>query len=262
MASEVSICNRALGRDFEPGRTISSLTESSEAARQCNSDLRGHAGRGLCRWRPGTSLSGRALLALLKSAPGTPSNASSTATQWSADFPAPPWLYEYAYPDQCLQMRTIIQQLPNTYIGVPFTSNPSAGVYPYIIGPGAFFESATDLIDGTPTNVLLTNQYLAIGRYTAQITNPLLFGPQFVEALVQALAAKLAMALTGKVSLANMKFQQANAVIGIARAGDANEGLTVIDNMPDWITCREDGPYDYVGSSGYTAPYAPLYGLI
>jgi hypothetical protein len=260
MASEVSICNRALAA-ISSRSTISSLTESSEAARQCNliyADTRDEVLQ-MASWNFAQRT---ALLALLKSAPGTPSNASSTATQWSADFPAPPWLYEYAYPDQCLQMRTIIQQLPNTYIGVPFTSNPSAGVYPYIIGPGAFFESATDLIDGTPTNVLLTNQYLAIGRYTAQITNPLLFGPQFVEALVQALAAKLAMALTGKVSLANMKFQQANAVIGIARAGDANEGLTVIDNMPDWITCREDGPYDYVGSSGYTAPYAPLYGLI
>lgn len=259
MPSDVTICNRALAA-ISSRTTISSLAESSEPARQCNliyEDTRDEVLQ-MAYW---DFAQRTATLALLKSAPGTPSNPTSTATQWSTAFPAPPWLYEYAYPTDAIQVRTIIQQITNAYVGAPLTT-AGGSVYPYFIGPGAFFESATDLIDGTPTNVLLTNQYQAIARYTAKITNPQLFGAQFVEALVQALAAKLAMALTGKVSLANLKFQQANAVITQARASDANEGLTVIDNMPDWITCREDGPAGFVNTQGYSAPYAPLYGLI
>lgn len=260
MPSEVSICNRALSA-ISARTQIASLTESSEAARQCNliyADTRDEVLQ-MAFWNFAAKTQ---LLSLLKSAPGTPSNAGSTTTQWLSDFPAPPWLYEYAYPSDCIQMRTIIQQLPNTYIGVPFTSNPSAGVYPYVVGPGAFFEVSTDTVDNTQQSVILTNQYQAIGRYTSRVTNPALFGAQFTEALVQALSAKLALALSGKTSLANLKFAQANAIISQARASDANEGLTVIDNMPDWITIREDGPYDYMSSQGFIAPYAPLYGLI
>ncbi len=94
-----------------------------------------------------------------------------------------------------------------------------------------------------------------------RITNPALFGADFVEALVQALAAKLVLALSGQVALANTKFAQANAVIVAARATDGNEGLMVIDNMPDWLTIRDD--YDFGQTTiGYTAPLGPLYGTI
>ena len=95
-----------------------------------------------------------------------------------------------------------------------------------------------------------------------QIVNPGLFGAQFVEALVQALAAKLVLALSGQVALANTKFAQANAIITQARASDGNEGLTVIDNMPDWITIREEAENLWGVSVGYVNPLGPLYGTI
>lgn len=255
--SEVTICNRALAA-IASRSSISSLTEDSTAARQCNliyAVTRDEVLQ-MAFWNFAQKTS---YLSLLKQAPGTP-GAVASATQWSAAYPPPPWLYEYDYPTDGIQIRTLIQQPVNAYVGIPFTSNGNTS-YPYLVGPGAFFEVSTDLdINDQQHSVVLTNQYQAIARYTMRIVNPDLFGAQFTEALVQALAAKLALALTGKTSIANAKFGQANAIISQARASDANEGLTVIDNMPDWLAVRDD--YGYSTYIGYTAPYGPLFGYV
>lgn len=258
--TDVSICNRAL-QAIGTRTAIASLTESSVEARNCNliyADTRDEVLQ-MAYWNFAQKTN---YLSLLKSAPATPSNPASTANQWSTAFPAPPWLYEYAYPTDCIQMSRIVQQIQNYYVGTPYTSGGSA-TYPYAVGPGSPFKVSTDTdTQGNQQSVILTNQYQAIGVYTMRITNPGLFGAQFVEALVQALAAKLVLALSGQVALANTKFAQANAVIQAARASDGNEGLTVIDNMPDWITIREDCENLWGVSVGYTAPLGPLYGMI
>jgi hypothetical protein len=257
MTTEVSICNRAL-QAIGTRSTIASLTEASVEARNCNliyADTRDQV-MNMAFWNFARKTQ---LLALLKSAPGTAGNPASTGQNWSSAYPSPPWLFEYTYPNDCLQMRQIVQQVQNLYTGVPFTTAGS-NMYPYAVGLGSPFIVATDLIGGAQTSVVLTNQYQAIGIYTMQIVNPNLFGPQFVEALVQALAAKLVIALTGQVSLANTKFAQANALIMQARASDGNEGLTIINNMPDWMTIREDGYFGAAIDTGYTAPYGPLFG--
>lgn len=258
MASEVTICNRAL-QAIGTRTSIASLSEDSVEARNCAlifADTRDEI-LGMAYWNFAKKTT---YLALLKSAPGTPSNAASTATQWSTAYPAPPWLYEYAYPEDCLQMRSVVQQIQNYYVGTPYTSG-GTNTYPYAVGPGSPFEVTTDEdTQGQQQTVVLTNQYQAIGVYTKRITNPGLFGASFTEALVQALAAKLALALSGQVPLANLKFAQANAIITQARATDGNEGLTVIDNMPDWITIRDD--CDWGVSVGYVSPLGPLFGTL
>lgn len=259
-ATEVSICNRALQASNTRSQ-IASLTESSVEARNCNliyADTRDEVLQ-MAYWNFAQKT---AYLSLLKSAPGTPSNPASTANQWSTAYPSPPWLYEYAYPIDCIQMSRVVQQIQNYYVGTPYTTGGTS-TYPYAVGPGSPFKVMTDAdAQGQQQNVILTNQYQAIGVYTMRITNPALFGAQFVEALVQALAAKLVLALSGQVALANTKFAQANAVITAARASDGNEGLTVIDNMPDWITIREDCDNYWGVSVGYTAPLGPLFGSI
>lgn len=259
MASEVTICNRAL-QAISTRSQISSLTEASPEARNCNliySDTRDEV-LSMAHWGFAKKTD---FLTLLKSAPGTPSGVSS-ASQWSTAYPPPPWLYEYSVPQDSVQMRQVIQQPVNAYTGVPFTSNGQAS-YPYFIGPGALFEMANDTISGEEKIVVLTNQYQAIGVYTKRVTNTNIFSAQFVEALVQALAAKLALALSGDKKLAGLKFQQANAMIIQARASDANEGLTVIDNVPDWLAIRDDFGYGTDAADvGYVAPYGPLYGYI
>lgn len=259
MASEVTICNRAL-QAINTRSQISALTEASSEARNCNliySDTRDEV-LSMAHWGFAKKTD---FLTLLKSAPGTPSGVSS-ASQWSTIFPPPPWLYEYSAPQDSVQMRQVIQQPINAYTGVPFTSNGQAS-YPYFVGPGALFEMANDTISGEEKVVVLTNQYQAIGVYTKRVTNTNIFSAQFVEALVQALAAKLALALSGDKKLAGLKFQQANAMIIQARASDANEGLTVIDNIPDWLAIRDDFGYGTDAADvGYVAPYGPLYGYI
>ncbi len=251
MASEVTICNRAL-QSIGTRSQIQSLSEDSVEARNCAmifADTRDEVLQ-MAFWNFANKTE---YLSLLKSAPGTPSNPASTANQWSSAFPSPPWLYEYAYPQDCIQLQRIVQQLQNAYIGTPYTTGGTP-TYPFSVGPGAMFKVATDEdTQGQQQSVVLTNQYQAIGVYTKRITNTQLFGAQFTEALVQALAAKLVLALSGQVALANTKFAQANAIITQARASDGNEGLMVIDNMPDWITIREDGDY-YGVSVGFCAP--------
>lgn len=86
--------------------------------------------------------------------------------------------------------------------------------------------------------VILTNQEGAILAYVKQITDPNVMDPEFQEAWVQLLGARLAIVLTGDKALANAGIQEANRKITEARRSDANEGLTVNDVTPDWIRAR------------------------
>lgn len=258
MASQVSIANRAL-QAIGSRSTISALNEPSVEARNINLifDDTVQELLGMAFWNFAKKTN---YLTLSKSAPGTPTNQTAVSSQWTTAYPAPPWLYEYVVPNDCVQVRKIVQQMANYYIGTPLTSNGQTA-YPLLIGPGARFEVATGTdANGNQQNVILTNQYQAIGVYTMNVTQPGLWDAQFIEALVQALAAKLAIPLTGQVALANTKFQQANAVIIQARVSDGNEGLTVIDNMPDWIAVRSD--FGATPDANYSAPYGPLFGAV
>ena len=94
--------------------------------------------------------------------------------------------------------------------------------------------------------MILTNQEDALLTYLKQVTNPDVMDPMFIQAWVAASAARLAIALTGDKSLANMKIQEANGFISLARQADGNEGLTINDVTPDWIRVRGiDYPSDY-----------------
>jgi len=257
--SETAICNRALA-SIGSRSSIASLAEQSNEAEQCN--LIYEATRDeviqMADWNFARKV---AYLSLLKSAPGTPSNPTGSIA-WSTDFPPPPWLYEYGYPSDCIQVQWLVPQIQTGLIGTPFMSN-QIGMYPYVSGPAARFEVASDTnSQGSRINVVLTNQYQAIARYTMRITDPNLFGAQFVQALTAVLAAKLAQALTGDKGLANQKFQEANYWISEARASDGNEGLTVLNTVPDWITCRDGEVSQFGGPGGYwISPYSSLYSV-
>lgn len=257
--SETAICNRALA-SIGGRTTIASLTEASNAARQCN--IIYSATRDEVLQMAFWNFAGKTdYLSLLKSAPGTPTNPTG-ATTWTTAYPSPPWLYEYGYPSDCLQVRFLVPQVQTGLTGTPFMSN-QMGMYPYVMGPAARFEIASDENDtGAQINCILTNQYQAIARYTRRTTDPNLFGAQFVQALVMALAAKLALALTGDKGLANMMFGAANSAVTQARASDGNEGLTTVDSTPDWITAR-DGALGITGGPGgyWISPYSSLYSI-
>ncbi len=257
--SDTAICNRALA-SIGTRSSIASLTEQSNEAEQCNLIYTATRDEVLqmAFWNFAAKTD---YLALLKSAPGTPSNPTGSIA-WSTAFPSPPWLYEYGYPSDCIQVRFLVPQIQTGLIGTPFMTN-QVGMYPYVAGPAARFEVASDTnSQGSRINCILTNQYQAIARYTMRIEDPNLFGAQFTQALVAALAAKLSQALTGDKGLANQKFAEANGWIVQARASDGNEGLTQINTVPDWISVRDGDFSTYGGPGGYwISPYSSLYSV-
>jgi len=129
---------------------------------------------------------------------------------------------------------------------VPITTAVTGGAPAFWNGPPVRFQVAIDQIgtDGKPSNngvdtrVILTNQEQAILCYIRRVINPEVWDDQFQQCLVAALGARLTIALTGDKGLAQLKIQEANQFITLARQGDGNEGLTINDVTPDWIRTR------------------------
>lgn len=256
MASEVAICNRALAA-IGSQSSISSLTEGTPEANACalifadtRDEVQNMAFWNFCRKT--------ATLGLIKSAPGTLTNPTGAAV-WSSAYPSPPWLYEYAYPSDCLQMRFIVPQLDNDALSIPIFSSSQVSYNSGFGPPVPFLAAVDDDSNGNQINVILTNQYQAIGVYTRRIINTQIFSQQFTEALVCALGAKLAMPLTGDKTLVNNMYKLANDKISDARASDGNEGLTMITQEAEWLMARDS----YVGPElgYYISPYNSLYAV-
>lgn len=127
--------------------------------------------------------------------------------------------------------------LSGSYLPGFLPINPVAGVSTTGSGSGASFN-LTLTAPGTDQPVLLTNQEFAILAYVKQVTNVTIWDPQFVEAFLHLLGARLVYSLTGDKALANERIKHANERIIAARNTDGNEGLTVNDVTPDWIRTR------------------------
>jgi hypothetical protein len=187
MVDDVSVCNRALqmlgGRD-----NISSLTaaqDDSEEAANCRliyDQIRDQV-LSMAWWNFARKTK---QLNLVKAAPGTPEAWSpsfspnnqgtpAVATLWFDWLPAPPWLYAYQYPTDCIQFRYLTPQPSGNVLGTPIFSTPSMTYYPSILSRAERFITATattnDLIDiqgitnSNPAiitaagHAMITNQY-------------------------------------------------------------------------------------------------------
>jgi hypothetical protein len=262
MTDEVSIANRALA-DAGTRSTISSFTEGSNESNNVSLvyiPVRQQVLRAAHWGFAGAT----ATLSLLKSAPGTPETPDFPASGvWSTAYPPPGWNYEYAYPGDCLQARKMLQNYALAQAsGVPIFPNQLIGLQDFWTAPGQKFAVGTDLdTTGNQISVILGNIDQAILSYTRDITVEALWDPLFQEAVVGALAAKLCWALTGDKARSNDLFKLANDKIMMARAADGNEGLTVMDHTPDWITvghgARWFGTAEWGG--GWYFPYGPLF---
>lgn len=238
MTANVDIANRALSA-VGSRSSITSLTENSPGARQCNTLMEPLRDE-LLRMAPWNCATNWDLLTVLKSAPGTPENPSTGQQVWSKAMPPPPWYYEYAYPVDCLRPLWVVPQFNTGFTGaVPITSAVTGSSPSFMSGPPVRYKVAIDQDDqGNDIRVILTNQQQAILCYIKQVINPDVMDQQFQQAWVAALAGRLAIPLTGSKDMANLKLQDANAAIMIARVGDGNEGLTINDVTPDWIRIR------------------------
>ena len=91
---------------------------------------------------------------------------------------------------------------------------------------------------------IATNQPQALGVWNRRIVNPDLWDPSFRQAFIDALAARVAIPISGDRALATMAKSWASGAMGTiatARANDGNEGLTVDDHVPDWLRVRGYG---------------------
>jgi hypothetical protein len=219
--------------------------------------VRDHALRA-ARWNFAKSST---LLTLWKALPGTPENPTATATGWSPAYPAPPWLYSYNLPVNFNYARNVIAQPDLQTITPPIFSSSSGMSIGFPNKCYVPFEIAIDPFDAvgvaaTPKTVLLTNAATPIFDYTYEVTNELLWEPMFVMTVVLALAARIAIALRSDKQMAQLKLEGANNAIIAARVADANEGLTILDHVPDWISVRGAGanaPFNFA------YPYGPLF---
>lgn len=261
MASLVEIYNRALG-EISARSTVASPDEPSVEARNCNRyfpSVRDQVFRA-ANWSFARKT---ATLALLKAAAGTPENPEpSTSDVWTTNYPPPPWLYSYAYPSDCARMQFMQPQF-NTLAGLTPPLFPvTLSNYPLADTQWGVFQVANDQDEGqNDFTVILTNVSQSIGVYTRRITETSIWDASFTEAVVFGLAGRLAPAISGDKRMMQMMFQMANGFLVEARRNDANEGLTIQDHVPDWMSVR--GMTWRPGSRGpWVAPYGPMFGVV
>jgi len=143
---------------------------------------------------------------------------------------------------------------------IPLTSAPMQQWPDLHLGPMPKFEIATstDPLNPLPKNVILSNTSKAIACYTKDITDTALFEESFTRAFVHGLAANLVTTLTGDLKMLDALTKLANSMILDARVKNANEGLNVIDLVPDWLRVRGVGPS--MGTGPWVPEYGPLFG--
>jgi hypothetical protein len=181
-----------------------------------------------------------------------------------------PWIYEYAYPIDCMKVRLVPWNygqdpgIPTDNIQIPATIPlTTATGQPPLTGQRlrpARFVVATDpnyppdpgqitwVVQGeSPAGrtVILTNVKNAKVIYTALMLYPSVWDPLFREAMVAYLASQIALPLStdkrfgmqlrkDNIEIAKMKIKEARVV-------DGNEGISSSDISVDWMRTRNVG---------------------
>lgn len=219
----VDVCNMALDA-IGTRSTIASLTEASPeaAAVSRHYDNARRAVLRACHWNFARK---QAPLSLLL---------DSTQGQ---TVPVP-WAYEYAYPQDCLLARYVMP----IFQAADNASVPGASVLPVVpawLGPPVRWLMAQDLDpNGTPINVVLTDQPQAVMVYTVDTPSTALWDDLFTDALANYLGARICPALTGDKDQQKIVFEIARQKVAQANAINGNEGIRVQEIQPDWLRVR------------------------
>lgn len=141
---------------------------------------------------------------------------SLTLATHGEDAPTNRWAYRYMYPADCVKARMI--------------ENPSNDD----ADPIAFkVELAPD-----NTKSIVTNQDEAVLIYTANITDPNLFSPFFVEFLATVLASHIAWPLTAKFGVVDRLEERTQVLQILAPTADAQEQQEDTPRDSDYIRAR------------------------
>ena len=94
-------------------------------------------------------------LAYITSVPGTPENTSPSTNLWTPGQPAPPFSYEYLYPDDCLRELQVIPSTQTGYAsGVPITTAVTGIAASFWSGAPIKFKVALDRYFREPTGAV------------------------------------------------------------------------------------------------------------
>lgn len=180
-----------------------------------------------------------------------------------------PWLYEYAYPIDCLRARCV--PMNNRYdVGPPsgnIVASPPGTPFPGIgaaaplwgygqIVPAKWMEAFDPNYPSQPgqmfwetrgsspngSTVILTDVMAAHLIYTADIIYPNMWDPLFEEALVALIASWIVLPLNKDkklgMAIQRNQIQIAREKVSVARAADGNEGISTSDISVDWMRTR------------------------
>lgn len=240
MTTQLEVANRSL-LAVGARTQISSLNPSDGSVEgDCVTTLWQSTFEQLARTAQWGCLRKQVTLSLLQAAQGTPENPSGSVLST----PPTPWLYTYAYPSDCLAVRFIVPSYPANQGGTPVPSttiNNSAGTWLPNGGQIRYEIGIQYTSNNSPYKVIFTNQDMAQAVYTVSEANPGIWDSLFEQAMVASLAAFLVPALSLNFPLMSAQIKNAEACIAIARAADGNEGVTVMDHLPDWMQARAGG---------------------
>lgn len=257
----LSIINNAL-QGIGARQTVASLSEGSPEARVANLCY-DSTRRKILRSAPWNCARKIETLSLLIAAPGTPENPNATPSDtWNSDdYPPPPWLYGYSYPNDCVFVRAVCSQpSPQAQGAVPIFSTNVTRYPAYPLLP-AKFEVGTLLNSGNRVKGIMSNISQAIIIYNYDVTDVSLWDPGLVDCMQNALSAQFLVPLTGKMDKVPLFYQAANQSIIEARAADGNEDLAIYDTMPDWIMARNSSvSYDSVNNVSLV-PWGPMFNV-
>lgn len=161
-----------------------------------------------------------------------------------------PWQYMYGWPVDCVHARWV------PWVGCGTPTNQRGSV-PFIVTSVPRLnpvESSWDRIEGhdpDQTRVILTDQAGSSLVYTGLLQYPDAWDPLFEEAMVATLAARLAMPCVPDKGAARQirsdNLAIAREALVTARVRDGNEGWTIMDHTPDWISARTSSRWDSAG---------------
>lgn len=176
VTSPADVVNVALARIGFQGR-IGSLYDGSRAAKQAL-DIYAQTRDEILRQNDWGFAERNISMTQLKAAP--PGGYVPPAG-WTPAYPNPPWFFSYAYPADCLKVRSI----------------KAAGIFVLNFDPQPItFAVENDNSYAPPQKVILCNVPNAILTYTGQITDPATWEADFVEAVCAALGRRLAPTLS------------------------------------------------------------------
>jgi hypothetical protein len=235
------------------------MTEGTPEADACTTHFEG-ACRALLRIAPWSFARATAQLALIAAAPGTLENPNGYAplplvpistinAAGSTPVQIVSWMYEYAWPPDCVRLRQVkppFNQPNNQAVNV-------SNLWPDIVEAPLAMDAMMQMdlasrvpyqlsLDkdaaGNQIRVILTNIEYALIIYTALVDNPNLWDDEFSEAFVFMLASHLVGALIGDKQLDKALYEKSSQMAVVARAVDANEQPVSPNHTPDWIRAR------------------------